>query len=190
MKTTFYQNKKFLIALFAFIMVIQWYVPLQMYFAQKNILKTGTAFKFKTQPVDPYDAFRGKFINLNYEIGTCYFKDSIQWEIGQTVYAKIINDSLGFAKIDSIFKFPPKSTSNYVKVKVSTVFNENGINIEFPFNRYYMEETKAPQAEKMLRQRNTDTIPNLTYSIVRIKDGKSALEKVMVNEKSIDDYEY
>ncbi|MFE3848617.1 GDYXXLXY domain-containing protein [Flavobacterium sp. LB3P45] len=40
------------------------FVPLQMIFNQENIINTGTKFKFQTVPLDPHDAFRGKYITL------------------------------------------------------------------------------------------------------------------------------
>lgn len=52
-----------LIVLFA----IQLAIPGYMIFEQNQILTEGTAYKFKTRPIDPYDPFRGRYVTLAFE---------------------------------------------------------------------------------------------------------------------------
>ena len=52
----------YIFILFIIVVCAQLFVPSQMIFQQEDVLKTGTAFKFKTQPVDPSDPFKGKYI--------------------------------------------------------------------------------------------------------------------------------
>ncbi len=183
------KNKKILLLLFVLTVVAQWFVPLQMWQHQKNILKTGKEFKFKTAPIDPTDPFRGKYITLRYDTDFIYVKDTnIQWKSGEILYAKITNDSLGFARIDSVFKHPPKSTSDFIKTKVTSSYDNSQINIEFPFDRYYMEESKAPGAETLLSQQDANLLPLETYAVVSIKNGEGTLKEVFVNEVPINQY--
>jgi len=52
--------------------------------------------------------------------------------------------------------------------------------INFPFNRYYMEESKAKPAEDFIRESARDSLLS-TYAIVMIKDGNAVLKDVMVD---------
>ena len=54
--------------LFAAAVVAQWAAPLSMIFRSERVLSGGQAFKFKTAPVDPVDAFRGRYIALNFDV--------------------------------------------------------------------------------------------------------------------------
>lgn len=175
--------------IFIFVALCQIFIPAKMILKQESILKTGVAFKFKTTPIDPNDPFRGKYINLNYEIDSYITKDSL-WANHQPVYVYLTKDSLGFAKIDTVSKTILEDMhSEFVKAKVQW-YNKrlNTLNIEFPYNRYYMEETKAYDAEVLVSERQRDTLPNDTYALIYVKNGEGVLEDVLVNEISIKDY--
>ena len=57
----------------------------------------------------------------------------------------------------------------------------SSIVVEYPFNRFYMEEYKAPAAEAAYRDVQTDS-SRVAYALVRIKNGKSAIENVFIND--------
>ena len=58
-----------------------------------------------------------------------------------------------------------------------------------PFDRYYMEETKAPTAEHTYREHNRRGQTNQTaYAVVRIRDGDAVLEDLCINDKPIRQY--
>ena len=175
--------------LFILVVLIQLFIPSQMIFNQEMILKKGKAYKFKTQPVDPTDPFRGKYIILNYEIDSYETNDSL-WKQNETIYAYLTKDSLGFAKIDTISRALLSNNKNdYIKTKVEWYSSySNRLSIEFPFNRYYMEETKAYDAEVAVRKRQRDSLPNNTYALVYVKDGEVVLNDVIIDNMSIKDY--
>lgn len=174
--------------LFIVVAVAQLFVPAQMIFNQESIIKTGTAYKFKTRPIDPSDPFRGKYITLNYEQNSFVTTDSI-WERQDRVYLYLETDSLGFAAINQVSKTPLNTEKDYVVGNVSW-YNKRGQELYFnlPFNRYYMKETKAYSAEVAVRNNQRDTIPNTTYALVYIKNGEAVLNDVIINAISIKDY--
>src|SRR5690606_16886711 len=104
------------IILFIVVAVAQLAVPAQMIIGQEYIIKNGTAYKFKTQPVDPADPFKGKYIYLNYEINSFTTTDS-DWDSQQDIYISITNDSLGFVALKNVSKTKPKQ-GDFVKAKV------------------------------------------------------------------------
>ncbi|MBA4242220.1 MAG: hypothetical protein C0448_15980, partial [Sphingobacteriaceae bacterium] len=99
---------------------------------------------------------------------------------------ELIRDVDGYAKIKTISKTEPSNTEDYVKSKVNyySQFNEKVVYIDYPFERYYMEETKAPDAEIAYRESARDTSQN-TYALVNIKKGQAVLKDVFINEISI-----
>ncbi len=157
-----------------------------MTWEQESILKNGTAFKFKTRPIDPNDPFRGKFVVLNYEADRYELSPSENWVQGTKVYVIIEEDEKGFAKIGRIEATPPKSTKNYVKAEIQRLWNKNPrqLSLHYPFERFYMEEHKAPKAEQLFRNMNRDS-STIAYSLVVINQGKSALADVIINGISI-----
>ena len=56
-----------------------------------------------------------------------------------------------------------------------------------PFDRFYMEESKAPKAEKVYNAANSDQRKE-TYALVYIKDGTAVLNDVIIDGQSIATY--
>ena len=56
------KTSKLLIGCFALVAVAQLTVPAWMIVSHERTLLTGKVFKFRTAPVDPYDAFRGRYV--------------------------------------------------------------------------------------------------------------------------------
>lgn len=175
--------------IFIVVALAQLFIPSRMIINQESILKSGMAYKFKTQPVDPSDPFKGKYINLNYEINSYKTKDSL-WQRKDNVYVYLIVDSLGFAKIDAVSRIVLANNPNdYVEAKVQWYSKSSSdLTFEFPFKHYYMEETKAYDAEVAVRNRQLDSLPNNTYALVYIKDGEAVLDDVIIDEVSIKYY--
>ncbi len=175
--------------IFTVVAAIQLVVPSLMIFNKETVLKKGAAYRFKTQPIDPSDPFRGKYITLNYEVSTYNTKDSL-WQQNEDIYVYVDTDSLDFAQVDTISKvLIPNKHQDYIKAKVAwySKYNNN-LQIDFPFDRYYMEETKAYAAEVAVRNRQRDTIPNDTYALVFVKNGEAVLNDVIIDDMSIKDY--
>jgi hypothetical protein len=108
------------------------------------------------------------------------------WQRGETVYVSIKNDANGFAQIAAINKVVPTQERNYIKAKIRSVWGSNPtkVSIQYPFERFYMEESKAPKAETLFR-RNRQNANLIVYGNVFIKDGSAALEDVIVNNTSL-----
>ena len=177
-----------LFIIFIVVALAQIFIPVQMIQNQELIIDTGVAYKFKTRPVDPTDPFRGKYINLNYEVNTFKTTDSL-WGYEQEVYVYLETDSLGFAKVHQVSKLPLDLDKDYV-IAQSGWYNkrEQQLHFRLPFNRYYMEETKAYDAEVAVRDRQRDSIQNLTYALVYVKDGEAVLNDVIIDDIPIKDY--
>jgi uncharacterized membrane-anchored protein len=182
------KNMKILLAIYILVVLVQIFVPAKMIFDREEILDKGKEFKFKVAPIDPSDPFRGKYINLNYEANKVGIKKSNEWAIGEQIFVILIEDSIGFAKVQSVARVKPESEANYVTAKVSYTLSDDDNNdtliISYPFDRFYMKESKAYKAELKYRQSLQDT--NLvTYTSVFVKNGEAVLKDVLINGISI-----
>jgi uncharacterized membrane-anchored protein len=179
-------NKKLLLAAMVLVAMAQLYFPAKMIRDRENVLNTGKEFKFKTAPIDPYDPFRGKYIALAFKDNMFDIQGDSNWVYNESVFVILTADEQGFAKIRSVSKEKPAYGQEYVKAKVTYV-SHNGnyrLFIEYPFNRFYMEESKAIDAEQLYRRTLPDTT-QIAYALVKIKDGDAVLKDVLINDISI-----
>jgi len=180
-------NKKILLIGFFLVACIQLYVPAKMIYNQENVLKTGKQFKFKAAPIDPNDPFRGKYITLRFEANTFTIKNTNEWTQGQKVFVMIQPDSNGYAKVQSVLNESPGNNPDYVKANIGYVDEINStLFINYPFDRFYMEESKAQPAEDLYRKSIIDST-QVAYALVHVKNGEAVIKNVMINGKSIAD---
>lgn len=177
-----------LLAVFIFIAFLQIFVPAKMILDREVVLNSGTEYKFKTAPVDPTDPFRGKYVRLNYKERRVDIDNESNWTSGDDIYITLSRDKNGFAKIKSISKEPSPLNEDYFKAIVSLVTSDgsNKLTISYPFNRFYMKESKALAAENAYRKSQADT-SKVTYALVNIKDGKAVLKDVLIDGISLKD---
>lgn len=176
-----------LFLIFIVVILAQLFVPAKMIFDQEKIISTGTPYKFKTQPVDPSDPFKGKYIHLNYEMSSVTSTDTT-WTNYQPIYVSLQTDSLGFAMIKAVTRNQPEN-GDYIKTSVDwyNYYNQT-LNFSFPFDEFYMNEAKAYDAELAHIEAQQDSLPNNTYGLVYVLNGKGVLENVFVNDIPIAEY--
>lgn len=179
-------NKKLLLTVFAVVALVQLYVPAKMIWNREVILKSGTEYKFKTAPIDPSDPFRGKYITLSFEENTVQIYNETHWTSGEQIFVYLTTDKDGFAKIKSVSKEKPENDQEFLKAKVGFVTGDrpNNLTINYPFDRFYMEESKAPEAELMYQESQQD-LNKITYALVSIKNGYAVLKDVLIDGVSI-----
>jgi uncharacterized membrane-anchored protein len=167
--------------------LVQLYVPAGMILNREKVLSSGKEYKFQVAPVDPSDPFRGKYITLRYRHNTFQVSDANAWEMGEVVFVHLRRDPSGFARIGQVSKKKPPSSVNYVKARVAYVSQDKPnktLVVDYPFDRYYMEESKALPAEQAYGASLQDTT-QVTYALVNIKAGDAVLKDVMIGEVPI-----
>ncbi len=180
-------NKKIIIGLFILTSLIQFAAPLSMIWEREKVAQNGTEFKFKTRPIDPYDPFRGKYINLYFENNSVPVSNIDDWVSQEEGYFMIEKDSEGFAEVVSAHLEEPKE-GNYIKMKCFHYYGaDSTINFKYPFERFYMNENEALNAEKAYRSSNRDRNKKIAYAIVKILNGETVLEDVIIGGKSAKD---
>ncbi len=105
-----------------------------------------------------------------------------EWYQGDPVYVILTTDEKGFAKIKSLTKDQPAGEDGYVKASISYIINDtmSHVTIQYPFERFYMEESKAANAELAYNEALRDSL-QITYALVSIKDGDAVIRDVLIN---------
>jgi uncharacterized membrane-anchored protein len=177
-------NKKLLIPAFAIMVVLQWYFPVQMIRSNEQVLEIGKEYKFRVTQVDPNDPFRGKFIMLQFSETIAVVDEQTNWLGNEDIYLTFREDPNGFAVISGVTKTIPANTENYLKANVEYESRSNMIGIRYPFDRFYMDEFKAPLAEEVYLQATIDT-HQVAYAVINVLNGHGVIKDVMIDGISV-----
>lgn len=178
-------KNRLMIRLFLSLALLQLVVPASMILKREIVLKHGVQFKFKVAPVDPYDAFRGRYVALRMNENYVSEAKEIKLMDGQMVYALIQTDDQGFAKLAGVTTNRPLDQM-YIRAKVTNITYDHKVYLDLPINRYYLEEKAAPLAERIY-QRHARPDKKDAYVLVRIKDGFAVMESLYVGGQRIED---
>jgi uncharacterized membrane-anchored protein len=180
---------KIAIIIFAVVFAVQWWVPVKTIFNKQRVLNRGTTFKFLTEPVDPTNPFKGKYITLRFKSEAYRTAYSPSLKYNEPVYAVFENDKDGFAQVKALHTEEPSNETAYCEASVRFISSQDSITIvqlEFPFEEYYMEESKAPRAETIYRESLSDTLTR-TYALVKIYKGDAVIGEVFVKDRPINE---
>lgn len=181
------KNKFTLLILFIILAAAQLYVPASMILEQEDILATGKTFKFRTAPIDPNDPFRGKYITLGFTDNRFIIQGNKEPYYGQDVYVRLRENDAGFAVISQLSYESLSSGDDFLKARL-TGWNidddSTTLFVQYLFDRFYLEESKAPKAEELYVESQRDSL-RTTWAVVKIKDGNAVLEDVMIDGVSI-----
>jgi uncharacterized membrane-anchored protein len=177
-------NKRNLILLgFVMVVLAQLAVPAWMILERERTLREGQVFKFKTQPVDPADAFRGRYVWLRLEPETVPVSNSGVWEHRQKAFAVLGTGTNGYAMVKRLERTKPMGEPA-LQVRVNWSDGKNmHINWE-GLDRYYMMEDKAPAAETAYREHNRVTNQNCFIS-VRVRGSVGVIENLYIENQPI-----
>ncbi|MEA3187505.1 MAG: hypothetical protein QOD99_1335 [Chthoniobacter sp.] len=175
--------KNLRIALFAVVAAVHLAVPAWMIARQVKTLTEGRVFKFRTAPVDPYDAFRGRFVALSFKISEAETEE--KFERNQTAYVTLAEDPDGFAKVVRV-THERRSGDDVLRVQTGYSY-EHYAHLDFPFTRYYLEEKTAPEAERAYREASRRDHEN-AWVTVRVRNGYGALEELWIDGKPVRDF--
>ncbi|HSR87689.1 MAG TPA: GDYXXLXY domain-containing protein [Pontiella sp.] len=175
------------------LIIAQFAVPVSMIRNRETILNEGGLFRFKTQPIDPADPFQGRYVRLGFEQNYIRCPEEMKWEVHyrQPIYALLGTDQDGFACFTGWSSTRPAQgaylKSRFLWEKYSRPNDDSkrqfeGLMIEMPLDRFYMDEAKAPRAERLVRDATRTTN---CWANIRILDGKAVIEDVMVEGRSI-----
>ncbi len=166
--------KKYAYILLSILIVLQLAVPAYMIAEKHDILQSGKEFRFRVMPVDPYDAFRGRYVAINFGQRSQSIENFMP-KNGK-IYAIIETGEDGFSTVASgSIQKPTNADYLFAKYQYGQ--------IRLPFDRYYMDEKLAPKAETTYRAERRDA-----YVVLKVKNGKGVIEGLYINDERIEDY--
>ncbi|MFT5778678.1 MAG: putative membrane-anchored protein [Crocinitomicaceae bacterium] len=207
------KNKKILFFAFAAIVLL---IPIYIAANSQYILSSGTLYKFRPAVYDPFDPFRGKYLQINYD--TRNIPTNEEFKKNDDVYVSIGVDEDGYAYFKEAFKTAP-TTSDYLVSTVSSIdgfFNLVSIDMEeLDFDMDDLEDLdpddsnepgpsfkgsiniKVPdnmckyfinEDDALRAEIVFDDQRDSSYVGVRILNGSSRLEDIYIKNKPILDY--
>ncbi len=175
------------ISVFAIVMLLYLWVPFNMIQHTEKILKQGTSHRFRLEPIDPYDAFRGRYVVLFYGNTAVPAKDSLS--SGQTIFITLEKDSLGYSFFEAAWAAQPEHKDYIITQAAYFASASDTVNFILPENMqyYYMNEKLAPIVDKLLWQQ-VDTIPHKNTVSIRVLKGETAVEELYVDDLPVLEY--
>jgi len=180
------KTKNILIA-FAVTALVQLFIPLKMIYDSYITENEGVEYHFKARPIDPSDPFRGKFITLDFELEAVATNDTT-WQEGDTAYIILAKDENGFAEGKAVSREKPDGAVDYLTAKAKRLLDNSLLFVSLPFDRYYMEESKAPAAESAYFKYAANQDYKPVYAVVAVRKGNSVLKDVIINGMPIREY--
>jgi len=136
-------------------------VPCYIIYNYYDILSTGETYKIEVTAYDPYDPFRGRYVTINPAL------PELRWPSGGVRLIKGDDDFVTSAAKDGY-----AGSYGYVK--------------NFKIERYYMNEKTAPLVEE--RQRRPFEERDFMYVVIKVKNGKYAIESLYINGIAAEDF--
>ena len=173
---------------FAAAVAAQLAVPAWMIVERERTLRYGQVFKFRTRPVDPVDAFRGRYVWLSLEPQTVKVPGGSHWVYNQKAFAVLGTDTNGFVAVKRLERVKPPNEPA-VPVRARWFNDKKGeANLDWPgLDRYYMEEGKAPGAEEAYR-RHTSRTNQTCHVTVRVLGASAVIEELFIEGQPIRDW--
>lgn len=158
----------------------------------------GMVFRFPVTAYDPYDPMRGRYVRLNFN------------DLERNIRLPKKNRALGFRNRQEIFAVLEQGQEAAVKIvdlaadrkeipagklflpvrflwshqeydaKTRKYLNKWKHHIHLPFSRFYLNEKKAPEAEKLLQDRKSKA----ELIVVLYPDGIYQVQDLVINGKS------
>lgn len=160
--------KKQLIGLIAMLVLILIVISTFILYNQWPLM-TGKKIVLATQPIDPFDPFRGQYITINYEISR--INDVKDFEEKDAIFVSLKEDEQGIWRYESASKSKP-SRGDFIKGKVTNVYRD-GIRVEYGIEQFFFERhAKLPTT-------------NITVEVSVASSGRAKIIQLLHNGEPI-----
>lgn len=158
-----------------------------MIYRYQQVREKGILYRFLLEPIDPADPFRGRYLQLSFaadRVSVCNYSSE---RSAQEIYVSMGTDSLGFAKTVKAGWEKPSSGDYLIITNPDFYDIENNCaqaRLRYNFDRWYMNEKRAPLAETRLTNALTRE-GTRCWLAVRIREGKAVAEELYVNDTAL-----
>jgi hypothetical protein len=175
------------LAVFAVAAIAQWLLPLAGIWQHERIVARGTVVRIECVAPDPYDPLRGRYLAVRPAEGRVPKPEGMVGRDAVPVWATLVAGADGLSRIESL-SLEPVSGPTVIRLVAKwshwkgvpwpeTVF------IEWPFDRFYLNERLAPDADELVAERFRDG--KRTVAEVRLLDGRAVLTDILLDGVSI-----
>ncbi|MES2596950.1 MAG: GDYXXLXY domain-containing protein [Verrucomicrobiota bacterium] len=167
------------IIIFAITALAQWGAPLSQIWTYEGVLTKGTLIRVKCAAPDPYDPLRGRYLAVRPEQTNVPLPEGMEAPDEQMGYVSITTGADGLATLSSL-SFTKPTSGDYLYVRVHSSYDRQA-SIDWPFERYYLNEELAPEADEWFAEniRNTKGI----IAEVRVLNGRAVLADLTLDGK-------
>jgi len=166
------------LAMFGLVCLVQLCVPAWMILRAESTLADGVLVRFRTEPIDPADMFRGRYVRLGFAELSGQPLDNEPFAHEEQVHASLASGADGFATVTGISHTPPDDSA-YLTVRVRGVAEDGAVRFWMPMDRFYMEESLAPVAER--EYLNARVAFREAWVDLRVLDGHGVIEQVYID---------
>jgi uncharacterized membrane-anchored protein len=153
---------------FLVLVAVQACVPLAMAGLKEAHLAFDRSVRLKTQPVDPLDVFRGRYVQLNYEISSLPAQGVGP---GQTVYVPLRDVGDRWVG-ETVLTFRP-SEEPFIRGRVAEASGGQA-RIDYGIESYFVDERKAREYEGAAQG------GNVYVDVVLDDDGDAQIERLIL----------
>jgi uncharacterized membrane-anchored protein len=171
------------IIIFVLVALAQLAVPGSMIWKRQRTFRAGRVWKFRTAPVDPIDALRGRYLSLRFSAEDFPRVTSIPTT--ETAYVTLKEDAEGFAIVDKI-SAERNAGDDVVSVDRFGTYDEKS-HVVFPFDKFWVSEADASAAEAAYMANSRRENLN-AYVTVRVHDGDAAIEELYLAGQPLREY--
>jgi uncharacterized membrane-anchored protein len=177
-------KKQWQIVLWGVAVLAQLGVVAGMINTQETILREGAVYRFRTAPVDPYDAFRGRYVAVSLEPRTVVWPEGrLHLRHRDNFYVTLAAGEDGFARLTGASLTRP-GTGDYLRVKRGWPSGTNDVRIAYLTDRYYLPEDEAPRAEQLYREHSQRGRQD-AHVVLRVRKGEAVAEDLVIGDRSI-----
>jgi hypothetical protein len=176
--------KKLRLIIFFVVALAQISVPASMIWKRQRTLREGHLWKFRTAPVDPVDALRGRYLSLRFAAEEFASEEALP-SGKEGAYVTFKEDADGFAVVDQVSE-RRIAGDNVIRTE-RFWFYDNKTHVIFPFDKFWVSESDASAAERAYaahsRRGEVDA-----YVRVRIRDGDAGIEELYLGGQPLREY--
>jgi hypothetical protein len=167
--------------------IAQWAVPFASIRMHEEVIERGALVRLAVTAPDPYDPLRGRYLRLRpLEVEVELDPAVASPDSGQKVWAQLERGSDGLHHLGKITKqkpdhgdYVPLTTLGVPHAKIGPggvvhpATDASKVRVEWPFDRFFVSEKIAPEADVWLRENSREE--KTVVAELRVLNGESVL---------------
>jgi hypothetical protein len=165
------------LAVFVVAVVAQWLLPLAGVWRHDRVIARGTLVRIECAAPDPYDPLRGRYLAVRPTQGRVPKPDGMADRGVSPVWATLVAGDDGLSRIESV-SLEPVSGPTVIRLVAtrppwSPPPERDTVVVEWPFDRLYLNERLAPEADKLVAGKRT-------VAEFRLLDSQAVLTDILI----------